>query len=187
MDVIFERTGARRYAVEIHRDDEVLRMDPAPGFDEYFPHDLQHLIVEEQLGLRHGIFGRLAAGGTSSTFISTSAHSGPTVSKREASRRRRKLQRKNQQLANQGPSDYGQSERATLVAWHDWLTQCKEPELRRQGADMAAAAATVRSQMSPSEQRQFDEVLPALRQRIDVVARQWAATQVGRKLAIRWK
>lgn len=187
MDVIFERTGARRYAVEIHRDGEVLRMDPAPGFDPYFPHDLQHLIIEEQLGLRHGIFGRLAAGGTSSTFISTKAHSSPTVSKREASRRRRTLQRKNQQLADRGPSDFGQSERATLVAWHDWLTQCEEQELRRQGAEVAATAAAVRSQMSFGEQRQFDEVLPALRQRIDVIARQWAATQVGRQLVIRWQ
>jgi len=69
VEVVFEKTGVRRYAVSVHRPGlPVLRMDPAPGFDRYFPHDMQHLIVEEQLGLRDGIFGRLANGGTASTF-----------------------------------------------------------------------------------------------------------------------
>ncbi|MEL6981081.1 MAG: hypothetical protein AAFO29_01525, partial [Actinomycetota bacterium] len=66
MDVIFERTGQRRYAVEVRTERAPLRMDPAPGFHELFPHDLQHLIVEEQLGLTDGIYGRLAKGGTAS-------------------------------------------------------------------------------------------------------------------------
>jgi hypothetical protein len=57
VEVVFEKTGVRRYAVSVHRPGlPVLRMDPAPGFDRYFPHDMQHLIVEEQLGLRDGIF-----------------------------------------------------------------------------------------------------------------------------------
>lgn len=50
--MIFERTGERRDAVEVRRSSgEPLRMHPAPGDDDYFPHDLQHLIVEEQLRL----------------------------------------------------------------------------------------------------------------------------------------
>jgi hypothetical protein len=69
VDVVFERTGERRYAVEVRRSGKpVLRMDPAPGFDAFFPHDMQHLIVEEQLGITDGIFGRLAKGGTAATF-----------------------------------------------------------------------------------------------------------------------
>ena len=48
MDVVFERTGQRSYTVEVRRSDEpVLRMDPAPGFDRWCPHDLMHLVVEE--------------------------------------------------------------------------------------------------------------------------------------------
>jgi len=63
VEVVFEKTGARRYAVAVHRSGlPALRMDPAPGFDRHFPHDMQHLIVEEQLGIVDGIFGRLANG-----------------------------------------------------------------------------------------------------------------------------
>ena len=65
VEVVFEKTGARRYAVAVHRSGlPALRMDPAPGFDRHFPHDMQHLIVEEQLGIVDRIFGRLANGGT---------------------------------------------------------------------------------------------------------------------------
>ncbi|MFS3128524.1 hypothetical protein ACLM5J_08975 [Nocardioides sp. Bht2] len=72
MQVRFERTGERRYAVAVlrsmHGD---LRMDPAPGYSELIPHDLVHLVVEEQGGLRDGIFGQLAAGGNAGTFVPT--------------------------------------------------------------------------------------------------------------------
>ena len=43
-------------------------MDSAPGFDPRTPHDLQHFIVEQELGIKLGIFGQLAAGGTAGTF-----------------------------------------------------------------------------------------------------------------------
>jgi len=41
VEVVFEKTGARRYAVSVHRPGlPVLRMDPAPGFNRYLPHDM---------------------------------------------------------------------------------------------------------------------------------------------------
>ena len=69
MNVIFKRTGLRRYAVAVKRPPHPdVEMNPAPGYDLSMPHDLMHMIVEAQLGLRHGIFGQLAAGGTAGTF-----------------------------------------------------------------------------------------------------------------------
>lgn len=72
MQVRFERTGSHRYAVAILRDQHGdLRMDPAPGYSDLIPHDLVHLVVEEEFGLRDGIFGQLAAGGNAGTFVPT--------------------------------------------------------------------------------------------------------------------
>jgi len=69
MKVQFHRTGERRYAIVVLREgQEPLRMDSAPGYDSLMPHDLQHLIVEQELGIRLGIFGQIAAGGTAGTF-----------------------------------------------------------------------------------------------------------------------
>ena len=126
VEVVFKRTGERRYLIEVRRAaGDVLVMDPAPGFDDYFPHDLQHLVVEEQLGLSNGIFGRLAKGGTASTLSPAGRDAGRT--KREVARRRRKLQQRNRQLGDAEPPDFGRSERATFVAWQDWLVSCPEP------------------------------------------------------------
>ena len=68
MDVEFRRTGERRYAVTIIVPGRpMLEMNPAPGYDTRMPHDLIHFVVERELGIRHGIFGQLAAGGTAGT------------------------------------------------------------------------------------------------------------------------
>jgi hypothetical protein len=43
-------------------------MHPAPGFDEYLPHDLLHFVAEAEWGLDGAVFGQLAAGGDAGTF-----------------------------------------------------------------------------------------------------------------------
>ena len=56
MDVVFRRTGARRYAVNVHVTGRPLQvMDPAPGFDDHIPHDLVHYVVEAELRLFAGL------------------------------------------------------------------------------------------------------------------------------------
>ena len=72
MQVRFERTARRRYAVTVLRTRHGnLRLDPAPGYSDLIPHDLVHLVVEDEFGLRQGIFGQLAAGGNAGTFVPT--------------------------------------------------------------------------------------------------------------------
>lgn len=69
MILVFRRTGERRYAVEAQRVRfPKLVMDPAPGYNRLIPHDMMHLVVEAQLGIAHGVFGQLAAGGDAGTF-----------------------------------------------------------------------------------------------------------------------
>jgi hypothetical protein len=65
MRVRFHKTDECRYGVVILRDgSEPLRMPTAPGNDRLMPHDLQHFIAEQELGIELGIFGQVAAGGT---------------------------------------------------------------------------------------------------------------------------
>ncbi len=60
----FTRGDGRRYSVAVERE-RGPRLVPrdGPGFDEYMPHDIAHYLVEEQLGIRLGVFGQLAEGG----------------------------------------------------------------------------------------------------------------------------
>lgn len=162
----------------------MLRMDPAPGFDVYFPHDLQHLVVEEQLGIADGIFGRLERGGTASSF-SPVRSSGPE-DKRAAARHRRRLKDRNLRLGAGGADDFGRSERATYVAWQDWLAHCPEADLRQRGAAMEPAARSILERMGTSEQEWLLDRLPSLRGRVDEVARCWAAVRVGGSMRLTW-
>src|SRR6188474_248041 len=103
MQVEFHKTGERRYAVKIRRENlPDVEMNPAPGFDPLMPHDLLHFLVEQELGLRQAIFGHVAAGG--GTFRMR-----PSESKndRQDARERRKLKQKGEKmLKKEGLDEY---------------------------------------------------------------------------------
>ena len=184
VDIVFERTGRRSYAIEIRGIDEPLRMDPAPGFDEWFPHDLQHLIVEEQLGLTDGIYGRLAKGGTASTFHPIRPDG--RIDDRAEARKRRKLQRRNERLATTEGNDFAQSERTTLVAYHDWLRHAPDPALRRKADRFDEDAATIVARVDEKERAALLDALPRLRERITEVTTEWRNTEIGGSITIPW-
>ena len=126
MLVTFIRTGERRYAVRVTLDGEqTVQMDPAPGYDPWMPHDLQHFIVEKCLGIEGGIFGRLAAGGTAKTFHAIA----DGRNTREASRARRKQAARDKKILPTQTKDYMRSERATFICWHDWLRHSADTSL----------------------------------------------------------
>lgn len=183
VEVIFERAGDRRYAVEVHRlGVPALRMDPAPGFDQYFPHDLQHLIVEEQLGIADGIFGRLAKGGTASTFHPVAPDG--SGDDRARSRQQRRLRRRNDRMGAGGSPDFGRSERATFIVWHDWLTHCPEHELRSRAEGMSATAGSILDRMGSRERLDLCTSLPRVRVRVDTIARRWASLTSGQSMSV---
>jgi hypothetical protein len=69
MEVTFHRTGERRYDVLVDRDHApAMIMHPAPGYDEYLPHDLLHFVAEAEWGIDDAVFGQLAAGGDAGSF-----------------------------------------------------------------------------------------------------------------------
>ena len=56
MDLLFRRTGERRYAVAVQLPGYPTQaLDQAPGFDPDIPHDLVHYLVEAELGLESGV------------------------------------------------------------------------------------------------------------------------------------
>jgi hypothetical protein len=70
MNVTFKRTGQRRYGVFVERDKApAMVMHPAPGYDEFLPHDLRHFVAEAEWGIDGAVFSQLAAGGDAGTRL----------------------------------------------------------------------------------------------------------------------
>lgn len=183
MDVIFERTSRRSYAVEVHRPGApTVRMDPAPGYDDHFPHDLQHFIVEEQLGLTRGIFGRIDQGGSAATFHLVTS---PGTNARATARERRRLHAREHQLRDE-PSDVGASERATYVAWYDWLGHHPDPAMRARATDMKPVAGSILDRLQPDERDRLLAALPRIRARVDELTTRWSQLEVGGRMTVAW-
>src|SRR6478672_12663453 len=69
MRVTFTKLDARRYEVAIEREHgPALLPRSGPSLDAQMPHDIEHFVVEEQLGIELGVFGQLAAGGSGIFF-----------------------------------------------------------------------------------------------------------------------
>jgi hypothetical protein len=185
MSVAFVRTGERRYCVRAAVDGrQTVQMNHAPGFDPLMPHDLQHFIVEKCLGIKAGVFGRLAAGGTAGTFH---AVADDRRSAREVSRIRRKQAARDKRLMPAQDEDYGRSERATYVCWHDWLAHSPDPELRGRAVQMRQTASAMLGRMTPQERAQFTaEKLAEIRQEFQRLSGRWASLAVGESLVERW-
>lgn len=100
-------------------------MDPAPGFHDRLPHDAAHFIVENQLGIKGGIFGQLAAGGL---FV---AHMGKDV------KNRRKAKRQGRALFKENKADALFSEHAVYAAQSRWEKHDIIPDTEIPDADIA--------------------------------------------------
>ena len=112
MEVTFTRTANHRYRVTIGGTDVVPSyMEPAPGYDPRLPHDMAHFIVENELGIRGGVFGQVAGGGTAGTFIPIEVE------------KQRKLRRRGKRIATTNKKDALLSEKLVWVANQVWQTK----------------------------------------------------------------
>ncbi|MBS1792038.1 MAG: hypothetical protein JST85_30305 [Acidobacteria bacterium] len=185
LKIQFRRTGERRYAVTIHRSGQApMEMNPAPGFDPLMPHDLLHFIVESELGLRHGIFGQIAEGGTAGTFISMAAAG---ESNREVGRSRRRANRRGDKLLREGRDDSAQSEHATYVCLQEWLARSADPARRKLAQPLAWNANQSGSQQTAEEAKVLnDSMVNRICARMDELSAQWSALAVGESLTVHW-
>jgi hypothetical protein len=141
VDVIFTRTGERRYSVSIDRPGQPrMVMSPAPGYHPYLPHDIVHFTVEAEAGIELGVFGQVAAGGTAGTFWPADPE------------QRRRLRKRGDRLAAAGRNDATISERLASVAIRVWE--------KRNGADPTGDALTRRIQYRLDEYAALWHALP---------------------------
>jgi hypothetical protein len=171
VDVTFERTGARRYAVLVAVPGEPERaMDPAPGYDDDIPHDLVHYAVEAELGFANGVYGSAAQGG--GTFITRAEHD-PSL--RQRARRRRKRYRRERSLRardERRDAEMQTSERLAAVCDVAWRRK------HGQRPDPFRSPPVMR----PEDTTRVERVVA----RLDALAPLWRALPVGKKLVFTW-
>lgn len=158
MRVTFTKRAGRRYLVAIEREHgPPLQPRHGPGFDEQLPHDIAHYVAEEQLGLRLGVFGQLAAGGSG---LFAPAPADRRAAHRAADRR----------IAAAGREDMRRSEAAAGWGVAQWR--------RRTGASGQPPGAR------PAELS--DAAADRLLARLDEVARAWTALPPNGSLSFTW-
>jgi len=171
MRVTFERTGERRYGVRIAIDGHAPRYThPAPGFDDHIPHDLVHYLVEAELGLQAGVFGRAARGG--STFLLD----GEALDARARSREQRRQRKREASLSRRDDEggDMARAERLALLCDVAW---------RRRHGERGDA----KPWLAPAPPTDDEAALVArVVERLDAVAARWHALPVGGSLSFDW-
>ena len=185
MQIEFQKTGERRYAVIIKREGlPDLTMNPAPGFDALMPHDLLHFLVEQELGLRRGIFGQVAHGGTAGTFQNQPSENSNS---RADSRLRRKTAKRGKRLLKENTDDCAQSERATYICLYDWLSHSSDEALRFRTKEMKVTFESILGQMPERERKMLTkEKLAAIRNRMDELSKRWSALEVDQSMTLEW-
>jgi hypothetical protein len=172
MEVVFKRTGARRYAVIINVPGRAPQgMNPAPGYDDHIPHDLVHYLVEAELGLDAGVFGRAARGG--GTFIASADHS---LTTRERARQRRKQERLEASL------DAGEPNKRQMLSSERLAALCDVHWRRRHGQRPDPARSFKEEPLSPDDAARVARVVD----RLDRVAPLWKALPVDGELVFTW-
>ena len=162
MKVQFTKTGLRRYGVVVEREHApAMMMHPAPGFDEFLPHDLLHFVAEAEWGLDGAVFGQLAAGGDAGTFWSVDHKLIRRMRRREKIRRKSRPRGRRSELLAHVLED----------AWNARQGRARLPE----DWDERLAAARV----SPER---LDEVAASL----DGLAERWHGLRVGESLTLEW-
>jgi len=171
VEVSFKRTGPRRYAVIVTVPGEPTRaIDPAPGYDDDIPHDLVHYVVEAELRLANGVYGRAARG--AGTFIATAEHD---LSPRQRARQQRKQRRREQALrSNDGP-------RAAEMATSERLAALCDVAWRRKAGQRPDALLTA-PVARPEDAARIERIVA----RLDALAPPWRALPVGGELVFDW-
>ncbi len=171
MLVSFQRTGVRRYAVSVTIPGQPVRaLDPAPGYDDDIPHDLVHYVVEAELGLTNGVYGRAARG--AGTFIASAEGD---LTPRERSRAQRKQRRREQSLGTEdsrGAGEMAASERLAGLCDVAWRRK------HGQRADPLRTAPVP----TPRDAAAIERVVA----RLDALSARWRALPQGEALVFEW-
>lgn len=174
MHVTFARTGRRRYGVlAVAAGRQPQQTSSAAGYDPDIPHDLVHYLVEAELGLAGGVFGRVAAGGGS--LRAGAETDGPDHRGRRRQERRR--HRREQRLRTEdhaGRRDMATSERLAGICEVVWKI--------RHGRFVEAPDWADLKGLPPADRAWVDRV----QVRLDRVAPLWRRLPVGGSVTFTW-
>lgn len=177
MEVAFKRTGERRYTVTVFRDGLPPHELGGPGYDAKMPHDLQHFIVERELGIQHGIFGFLAAGGESG--------GDERAPGRAASRRRRKGNRRDLRMLRRGERASGDdSEKAAFLCWCEWLRRSGDVRAN----ELAEKIASTPARVADEARRLYGEAsIARVCACMDALSGRWSGLEIGESFTVPWR
>ena len=164
MRVSFEKTGSRRYGVVVERERAPrLVMNPAPGYDDYLPHDLLHFVAEAEWKLNGAVFGQLAAGGDAGTFRPVD-QSLLARAMRDRKRRRRRA----------GKPKGRRSEVLAHILEHAWRARHGRAPLPTDWSRQLESAGVT------------SERLERVVDRLDELAERWRSLGIGEQLTLDW-
>ena len=162
MEVTFKKIGTRRYGVFVGREKApALILQPAPGYDDYLPHDLLHFVAEAAWGLDGAVFGQLAAGGDAGSFWPVD----------------KELLRKAMRRRKRRPKHYRGGRRSELLAdvLHcAWKARHGKAPLPDNWDDRLVQAR--------AEPEQLEAVVASL----DEFAQRWHRLRIGESLTLEW-
>jgi hypothetical protein len=172
MLVRFVKSSRRHYGVVVERaSGPTVVAEPAPGYDDFLPHDLLHFVAEAEWGLDGAVFGQLAAGDDPGLFLPADEELvGRWVRDRKL-RRTREHRRGDLEAAR---AEGARSEAIAGVLRFAWAARARKAPLPEYW-DVLLTRAGV-------EPEQLDRVLHAL----DELAHRWHGLQVGRSLTLEW-
>ena len=164
VEVRFTKLAGRRYEMEVSRErGPALAPRLGPGYDDHLPHEAVHFLVEDELGLSRGVYGRIAAG--ESNIFTTADPARRRHQARIEKKRRRTPERS---------EDMGRSEMMASICQPLWEMRRglrNEPPVWLSSVDRERLA-------SPEIER--------VMARLDTFARAWAGLDVGESVALTW-
>lgn len=160
----FVKSAARRYGVLVERElAHDVAIDPAPGYHDHLPHDLLHFVAEAEWKLDGAVFGQLASGGDAGIFIPVDQS---LVARAMRDRKRAKRAA--------GKPRGRRSELLTDILENAWAVRRGVAALPTDWGDRLAAA-----RVSPGR-------LETVMARVDELAEEWHALEVGGSLTLEW-
>lgn len=170
MEITFTRTGEREYATTARREDGVLVQIPSHDRPATLPHDLAHLLVEQELGITQGFWGSVAAGALFGGMRVLSGRRPP----RAEDRSRAVIRQAGQRL----------TEAEVLVGiLLELACRGQEPE----GAEVEAALRDAWAPTKGERVRVRREQAAQLCQALRTAQRQWLALAPGESVTLRWQ
>ena len=166
MDVTFHREAGSAYHSLAQRPDGVvvrLKGGSYNRLDPPLPHDVAHLVVEDELGLEHGVWGVIAAGGLFPQCAVVSGRRRPHAAERARS------------VVKQAAADLTQAEIVVGAV-------CRLAVARRDPDDRLISRLTGRwrpESLTPA-------AVERARERMQDAAVRWQAVPVGGELVLAW-